>query len=103
MVLLKVVFCRKYNNSNSYSLTLNAVEGIILGSGTLVTPFVTRNNLGARLHFIRCKSNSPLTSFRTTQRYIGGAGSATNLGPIKLSHFKQTSAADASIKIYDWH
>jgi len=55
------------------------------------------------MHSSDVKVTVPLTSTGQLQGYIGsGAGSATNLGPIRIKSIQaQTSAADASIKIYD--
>lgn len=49
------------------------------------------------------KVTVPLAATGQLQGYIGsGAGSATNLGPIRIQSIQaQSSAADASIKIYD--
>ena len=55
------------------------------------------------MHSSDVKVTVPLTSTGQLQGYVGsGAGSATNLGPIRIKSIQaQTSAADASIKIYD--
>jgi len=55
------------------------------------------------MHSSDVKVTVPLTSSGQLQGYIGsGAGSATNLGPIRIKSIQaQASAADASIKIYD--
>ena len=49
------------------------------------------------------KATVALTSTGQLQGFIGtGAGTATNLGPIRIQSVQaQSSAADASIKIYD--
>ena len=49
------------------------------------------------------KASVPLTSTGQLQVTIGsGAGSATNLGPLRIQSVQaQTSAADATIKVYD--
>jgi|TARA_B110000285_G_scaffold184654_1_gene209287 hypothetical protein len=49
------------------------------------------------------KATKALTATGQAQGYIGtGAGTATNLGPIRIQSVQaQASAADGSIKIYD--
>ena len=55
------------------------------------------------MHSSDVKVTVPLTSTGQLQGYVGsGAGSATNLGSVRIKSIQaQTSAADASIKIYD--
>ena len=49
------------------------------------------------------KASKALSATGQLQGFIGsGAGTATNLGPIRIQSVQaQSSAADASIKIYD--
>ena len=53
--------------------------------------------------FSNVKASKALTSTGQMQGFIGsGAGSATNLGPVRIQSIQaQASAADAEIKIYD--